>query len=161
MHVDATFLAFVALVIFFAILGRLGIHKQITKSLDDRAAGIAKELAEAHRLRAEAERLLASYEAKRIEAEAEAAATLAQAHKDAEAMTAEARKSLEDALRRRMKQAEERIARAEAQALADIRGATTDAAVNAASKLLSQKLDAGAQSRLVESGIAELGKTLR
>ena len=46
MHLDATFYAFVALVIFLGILGKLGIHKQILGTLDSRAADIAKELAE-------------------------------------------------------------------------------------------------------------------
>jgi len=60
-----------------------------------------------------------------------------------------------------MRQAQERIARAEEQTIAEIRGAATDAAVNAASVVLSQKLGKAEQSKLVSAGIAELGTKLR
>jgi F-type H+-transporting ATPase subunit b len=161
MHLDATFYAFVALVIFLGILGKLGIHKQILGTLDSRAADIAKELAEAQRLRDEAERLLKSYDAKRVEAEREAAATLEQAKKDAAQLAADAKTQLDEAIQRRMRQAQERIARAEEQTIAEIRGAAADAAVNAASVVLSQKLGKAEQSKLVSAGIAELGTKLR
>ena len=161
MHLDATFYAFVALLIFLGILGKLGIHKQILGTLDTRAADIAKELAEAQRLRDEAERLLKSYDAKRAEAEREAAATLEQAKKDAAQLAADAKAQLDEAIQRRMRQAQERIARAEEQTIAEIRGAATDAAVNAASVVLSQKLGKAEQSQLVSAGIAELGTKLR
>lgn len=161
MHLDATFYAFVALLIFLGILGKLGIHKQILGTLDTRAADIAKELAEAQRLRDEAERLLKSYDAKRAEAEREAAATLEQAKKDAAQLAADAKAQLDEAIQRRMRQAQERIARAEEQTIAEIRGAATDAAVNAASVVLSQKLGKAEQSKLVSAGIAELGTKLR
>ena len=161
MHLDATFYALVALVIFLGILGKFGIHKQILNTLDKRAADIAKELAEAQRLRDEAERLLKSYDAKRVEAEREAAATLEQAKKDAAQMAADAKVQLDEAIKRRMRQAQERIARAEAQTIAEIRGAAADAAVNAAGVVLSQKLGAGEQSKLVDAGIAELATKLR
>lgn len=161
MHLDATFYAFVALLIFLGILGKIGIHKQILNTLDTRAADIAKELAEAQRLRDEAERLLKSYDAKRVEAEREAAATLEQAKKDAAQMAADAKAQLDEAIQRRMRQAQERIARAEEQTIAEIRGAATDAAVNAASVVLSQKLGKAEQAKLVSAGIAEIGTKLR
>jgi len=161
MHLDATFFAFVALVIFLGILGKLGIHKQLLKTLDDRSNAIAKELAEAQRLRDEAERLLKSYDAKRVEAEREAAATLEQAKKDAAQLAEDAKVQLEEAIKRRMRQAQERIARAEEQTIAEIRGAAAEAAVNAAGVVLSQKLGAAEQSMLVSAGIAELGTKLR
>jgi F-type H+-transporting ATPase subunit b len=161
MYLDASFYALVALLIFLGLLGKLGIHKQILNMLDKRAADIAKELAEAQRLRDEAERLLKSYDAKRVEAEREAAATLEQAKKDAAQMAADAKVQLEEAIQRRMRQAQERIARAEEQTIAEIRGAASEAAVNAASVLLSQKLGAAEQSKLVSAGITELATKLR
>ncbi|MET0545600.1 MAG: ATP F0F1 synthase subunit B [Caulobacterales bacterium] len=161
MHLDATFFAFVALAIFIGILMKIGVHKQILKSLDDRSNAIAKELAEAQRLRAEAERLLASYESKRQEAEREAAATLEQAKKDAAQLAAEAKTNLDEAIKRRMRQAQERIARAEEQTIAEIRGAATDAAINAAGAVLRDKLGAAEQSKLVSAGITELASKLR
>lgn len=161
MHLDATFYAFVALLIFLGILWKLGIHKQILGTLDGRSAAIAKELAEAQRLRDEAERLLKSYDAKRVEAEREAAATLEQAKKDAAQLAADAKTQLDEAIQRRMRQAQERIARAEEQTIAEIRGAAADAAVNAASVVLSQKLGKAEQSKLVSAGITEIAGKLR
>ncbi|MFN3717261.1 MAG: ATP F0F1 synthase subunit B, partial [Thiobacillus sp.] len=102
MHLDATFYAFVALLIFLGILWKLGIHKQVLTTLDNRAAAIARELAEAQRLRDEAERLLKSYDARREEAEREAAATLEQAKKDAAQLAEDAKAQLDEAIKRRM-----------------------------------------------------------
>lgn len=161
MHLDATFFALVALLIFLGILMKFGIHKQILKSLDDRSAAIAKELAEAQRLRGEAERLLASYEAKRHEAEREAAATLENAKKEAEQLAADARTSLDESIKRRMRQAQERITRAEEQTIAEIRNAATEAAIGAAGVVLREKLGAAEQAKLVSAGIAEVGNKLR
>ena len=66
---DAFFVA-LGFVIFVLLLGYLGVHKTLTKTLDDRAAKIQHELDEAKRLRTEAAAVLASYEARRAEAEA-------------------------------------------------------------------------------------------
>ena len=43
---DNTFFAFVALVIFFGVVFWAGAHKKAGQALDERAAGIAKELAD-------------------------------------------------------------------------------------------------------------------
>ncbi len=105
-------------------------HKKINGALDHRAARIKAELAEAARLRAEAEALLASFEKRRAEADAEAAAVVAQAHAEAEVLGKEAHERLAEFIQRRTKQAEEKIANAEVQALADVRAAAADAATN-------------------------------
>jgi F-type H+-transporting ATPase subunit b len=70
---DATFFAFVGFVIFLAIVVYMKVPGMMAKSLDDRADQIRNELAEAKRLREEAQHLLAEYQRKRKEAEAEAA----------------------------------------------------------------------------------------
>ncbi|MBN9571997.1 MAG: ATP F0F1 synthase subunit B, partial [Alphaproteobacteria bacterium] len=56
----------------------------IAAALDARAAGIARELDEAKRLREEAETLLADYKRKAAQAEQEAAGILTEAKADAE-----------------------------------------------------------------------------
>ena len=76
---DATFYAFVALVLFIAALVALKVPGMIGKGLDARAERIAAELAEAERLRKEAEALLADYAARAAEAETEAARIVADA----------------------------------------------------------------------------------
>ena len=64
-----TFWVGVALVIFLAILVKFGVPGAIVKALDSRGEKVAQELAEARRLRQEAEKLLAEYDAKRKAAE--------------------------------------------------------------------------------------------
>jgi len=48
---DATFIALVGLIIFLALLAYLKVPGMIGRSLDERAANIAKELDEARTLR--------------------------------------------------------------------------------------------------------------
>ena len=62
---DATFFAFVGLVLFLALVVYLKVPGMMAKSLDDRADQIRNELAEAKRLREEAQHLLAEYQRKR------------------------------------------------------------------------------------------------
>ncbi len=80
----------VAFVIFFAILAYFGVPKAIVAALDARGEKVAQELAEARRLRLEAEKLLAEYEAKRKAAETEAASIVAAANEEAKRLAAEA-----------------------------------------------------------------------
>ena len=137
---DPTFWAAVGLVLFFAVLVWQKVPGAIAKMLDSRAETIRTELDEARRLREEAQELLASFQRKQREAEAEADAIVAQAKKDAKSMRAEARKELSERLDRRTAMAEQRIAQAEAHAAQEIRALAADLAVDAAAKLLGEKL---------------------
>lgn len=137
---DPTFWAMVGLILFFGVLVWQKVPGAIAKMLDSRADTIRKELDEARRLREEAQELLASFQRKQREAEAEADAIVAQAKKDAKSMRAEARKDLAERLDRRTAMAEQRIAQAEAHATQEIRALAADLAVDAAAKLLGEKL---------------------
>ena len=64
--VTVAFIGFVALVLY------LGVPKMLGKMLDARADGIRSELEEARSLREEAKALLASYEKKQAEVQAQA-----------------------------------------------------------------------------------------
>ena len=118
-----TFWVGVALVIFLAILVKFGVPGAIVKALDARGEKVAQELAEARRLRQEAEKLLAEYDAKRKAAEAEAAEIVSSANDEAKRLAAEAEAKLADFVARRTKAAEEKIAQAESQAEAEVRAA--------------------------------------
>lgn len=152
---------FVALgfVIFVALLGYLGVHRKINAALDQRGDRIKNDLAEAARLRAEAEELLASYEKRRAEAEAEAEAVVAQARAEAELLAREAHERMAEFIQRRTNQAEEKIASAEAQATSDVRAAAADAAAKAAEIVLKDKAQGPFGEELINKSIAEL-KTL-
>ena len=85
MAFDATFFALVGLVIFLGILIYIKVPGMMAKSLDERAANIRSELDEAKKLREEAQALLAEYQKKRKQAEADAASIVASAEREAAA----------------------------------------------------------------------------
>ena len=98
--------------------------------------------AEAAKLRAEATALLESFEKKTLEAEANAAAIVAEARAQAEHLAKETAERMNDFVARRTKQAEAKIALAETQAAADVRAAAADHAAKAAEIVLRAR-DAG------------------
>jgi len=127
----------IAFLCFLGLLAYLGVHRKLIDALDQRQGRIKAELDEAVRFREEARALLAEFERKGHEAEAEAEAIIASAKAEAERLAAEAKTRMEDFVARRTRMAESKIAQAEAQALADVRAAAADAAVAAAGKILS------------------------
>lgn len=160
MEFDATFFALVALILFFVLLGYLGVHKTLAKALDKRAATIAKELDEAKRLRDEAAALLADYQKRAKEAELEARSIVEQAAREASALADEARTRLEEYVGRRTKMAEDKITQAEHQALAEVRSLSADVAVAAAEKIMAAKVKAGEAGDLLAASIDEVKKRL-
>lgn len=151
-----TFWVAVSLVIFLAILAYFGVPKAIVSALDARGEKVAQELAEARRLRGEAEKLLAEYETKRKAAESEAAEIVASANEEANRLAAEAEAKLNDFVARRTKAAEEKIAFAESQAEADVRAAAADAATRAAEVILRGQVGGKTGDALFAAGLNEV-----
>lgn len=135
---DPAFWVFIGLMVVIAIAIFVKVPALIAKQLDARADGIRNELDEARRLREEAQELLASYQRKQREAEAEAEEIVALAKKDAKILAATARAELAERIERRTAMAESRIAQAEAQAAADVKALAADLAVDAAAKLIAE-----------------------
>lgn len=156
MEITATEIAFVGLALFIGLLVYLKVPAMILGALDARSQSIAKELHEARRLREEAEKLLADYEAKRAAAEAEAEAIVATAKEQAALVAEETRASMQAAMARREKQAEDRIANAGVKAQDEIRAAAAEAAIAAAEKLVRARMNDATQGALVQNGVAEL-----
>src|SRR5215470_16542549 len=150
----------IAFVILMAGFVYLGVHRTFLKALDNRTARIKAELDDARRLKDEAAKVLAEYKARRASAEREAAEIVAGAKAEAERVAAEAKVKLEDFVARRTKTAESKIAMAEAQALADVRAAAADAAVQAASTILTQSVKGSLADDLLAKGIAEVRQKL-
>lgn len=157
---DAEFWVAVAFVLFVAGMGYLGVHKMVAKSLDERADKIKAELDEARKLKDEAAQLLAEYQRKRQEAEAEAQDIIAGAKAEAERLAIEAKAKIEEFIARRTKMAETKIAQAEAQATADVRAAAADAAIAAAEKILTQETKGQLAGELIAKGIEDIRKKL-
>jgi F-type H+-transporting ATPase subunit b len=154
--IDATFIAFLALILFGALLVYLKVPSQVGAMLDQRSAAIAKELSEAKKLREQAAALLVEYQAKKAAAERQAQDIVSQARTQAAAVAAETRLQMTEALKRREKEAEDKIARAEASAISEVRAAAAEAAVAAAEQILRKELTGAKQAELVSKGAAEL-----
>ena len=150
----------VAFIILMIVFAWLGIHRTVLTALDHRAERIKAELDDARKLRDEAAKVLAEYKARRATAEREAADIVANAKAEAERIAADAKTKMEDFVARRTKTAESKIAMAEAQALADVRAAAADAAVQAASTILTQSVKGSLADDLLAKGIAEVRQKL-
>ena len=150
----------IAFVILLVVFGYLGVHRTLLTALDHRAERIKAELEDARRLKDEANKLLGEYKARRASAEREAQDIISSAKAEAERIAAEAKTKMEDFVARRTKTAESKIALAEAQALADVRSAAADAAVQAAATVLSQSVKGSVADDLVGKGIAEVRSKL-
>jgi F-type H+-transporting ATPase subunit b len=150
----------IAFVILMGIFAYLGVHKTVLKALDNRSARIKVELDDARRLKDEAAKVLADYKTRRASAEREAEEIIAGARAEAERIAAEAKTKLEDFVARRTKTAESKIALAEAQAVADVRAAAADAAIAAASTILSKSVKGQVADDLLAKGIDEVRQKL-
>ena len=156
MFFEPEFWVAVAFVILMGLFAYLGVHRTVLQTLDRRSERIKAELDDARRLKEEAAKVLAEYEARRASAEREAEDIIANARAEAERIAGEAKAKIEDFVARRTKTAEGKIALAEAQALADVRAAAADAAVAAASTILSQSVKGSVADDLLAKGIAEV-----
>ena len=156
MFFEPEFWVAIAFVILMVLFAWLGIHRTVLKALDHRAERIKAELDDARRLKDEAAKLLADYKARHATAEREAQDIVAAAKAEAERIAAEAKVKLEDFVARRTKTAESKIALAEAQAIADVRAAAANAAVAAASTILSQSVKGSVADDLMAKGINEV-----
>ncbi|MCK1732837.1 ATP F0F1 synthase subunit B [Bradyrhizobium sp. 138] len=150
----------IAFVILMVVFGYLGVFKSAMTALDHRADRIKAELDDAQRLKQEAAKVLADYKARSATAEREAADIIANAKAEAERIAADAKAKMEDFVARRTKTAESKIALAEAQALADVRAAAAEAAVQAASTILSQSVKGQVADDLLAKGITEVRQKL-
>jgi F-type H+-transporting ATPase subunit b len=156
MFFEAEFWVAVAFVLLMGVFAYVGVHRTLLTALDHRAERIKAELDDANRLKAEAATLLAEYKTRRQSAEREAVEIISSAKAEAERIAAEAKTKMEDFVARRTKTAESKIALAEAQAVADVRAAAANAAVAAASTVLSQSVKGSVADDLLAKGIAEV-----
>ncbi len=150
----------IAFVILMGVFAWLGVHRTMFAALDHRAERIKTEPDDARRLKDEAAKVLDEYKARRASAEREAAEIVSNARTEAERIAADAKAKMEDFVARRTKSAENKIALAEAQAVADVRAAAAEAAVTAATTILSQSVKGQVADDLLAKGIAEVRQKL-
>jgi F-type H+-transporting ATPase subunit b len=146
----------VAFVVMVGIFIYVGVPGVVTKALDHRGDRIKAELDDARRLKDEAAALVADYKARYASAEREAQDIVTNAKAEAERIAVDAKARMEDFVARRTKAAESKIAQAEAQALADVRAAAADAAVAAASQILTKSVSGSVADDLLAKGIQDV-----
>ncbi|MCY0094106.1 F0F1 ATP synthase subunit B [Hoeflea ulvae] len=153
---DATFFAFVGLVIFLGILAYVKVPEMLTGALDKRANQIRNELEQAKKLREEAQQLLAEYQRKRKEAETEAASILSAAEREAAVLREDAKAKTEEYVNRRTAMAELKISQAETDAINEVRASAVDLALVAAERLIGSKVDGKVSNDLFQASLGDL-----
>lgn len=132
--------------------------QKIAEALDARIANTKRQLDEATAIRAEAEALLADAKKRSAASAGDAAAIIAHAEAEAKTMLAKAEADATDLMARRAKMAEDKIAAAERGAIAEVRAKAADAATRAATAIIMDRHDSGADKPLVDRTIAGLAR---
>lgn len=157
---EAEFWVAVAFVMFLGVVVYFGGHRQLLQGIDRRRQMIEEELAQARRLREEAQALVEQYRRKQKAAESEAEAIIAGGRAEAERLAQDAGTRLDELVARRTKMAEAKIAQAEVQAVADVRAAAADAAIAAATRILRDTTKGKIADELITRGIGEVKSKL-
>lgn len=152
---------YISVSIFFILAVVIGkLPQRIASALDDRIAGVRKQLDEAKALRAEAETLLAGAKARADEAASDAAAMIARAETEAADLVKASEKTAAETIARRMAAAEAKIAAAERSAETELKAQLARQVTNAAAALIADKADKSMHDRLTEDAISGLERRL-
>ncbi|WP_140984964.1 ATP F0F1 synthase subunit B [Asticcacaulis tiandongensis] len=143
---------------FFALLFVLKVPQNLWKSLGATGDAVRAELDEAVRIRQEAQGLLNSIKAQRLEAEQKAKELVAFAEDEAKRLATEAQANLEESIKRRQAQAEAKIAQAEARAASDVKAAAADLATQIAEDVLAKRAASLKGDTQVDAAISQIGK---
>ena len=151
---NTDFVVLLAFLVFVGVLVYFKVPAMIAGLLDKRAETIKAELAEARALRDEAQILLASYERKQRDVQAQADRIVAAAKDEAAKAAVEAKAEIAASMARRLKAAEEQIASAQAGAIRDIRNQAITVAVGAAQDMIAAQMTAAKGNTLIDDAIA-------
>lgn len=157
---NTNFVVLLAFLLFVGFLIYVKVPSLVGKKLDERAVNIKAELDEARALREEAQTLLASYERKQKEVQAQADRIVAHAKDEANAAAEEAKDEIKASIARRMQAAEEQIASAEARAIRDVRDQAVVVAVAAARDVIAKQMTAADGNALIDAAIADVDAKL-
>jgi F-type H+-transporting ATPase subunit b len=157
---NTNFIVLLAFILFVGILIYAKVPGKLTAMLDARAIEIKADLDEAKALREEAQTILASYERKQKDVQAQADRIVASAREEAMAAAAQAKEDLKLSIARRLAAAEDRIASAEAGALREVRERAVSVAVAVAGDLLAKQMNPEGSAALIDAAIAEVDARL-
>ena len=150
---NTNFVVTLGFVIFVGILLYYQIPSTVLSMLDKRAEGVKADLAEARELREEAQTLLASYERKQKDVQAEADRIVENAKSEAEAQAEKAQQELKESVERRLTAAKDQIAQAEDDAKRRIRNRAVEVAVAAAREVLAEQMDSTRRNATIDQSI--------
>ena len=154
---NTNFVVMIAFAIFIGIILYLGVPKMLGGLLDKRAAAIKAELDEAKSLREEAKALLASYEKKQTEVQAQAERILEAAKAEAAAAAEQAKADIVSSVARRLAAAEDQIASAKASAVKEVRDQAIVVAIGAARDIISKQMTEAESNSLIDASIDDVG----
>ncbi|WP_226782876.1 F0F1 ATP synthase subunit B [Oceaniglobus trochenteri] len=150
---NTDFVVLIAFILFIAVLIYFKVPPMLTAMLDKRSDEIKSNLDEARSLREEAQTLLASYERKQGEVQAQADRIVAAAKEEADSAAAKAKADLEVSIQRRLRAAEEQIESAQSNAVKEVRDRAIQVAVAAAADVLTKQTDGKRASALIDDSI--------
>lgn len=157
---NTDFIVLLAFLVFVGILLYFRVPAAIAKLLDNRAESIKSDIAEARRLRDEAQEIYASYERRQREVKGQADAIVANARREALAQAEKAKLDLQASIERRLAAAQDQIASAESDAVRAVRVQAVQVAVAAASDVLGRQMGASDRSAGIDRAIDDVARHL-
>jgi F-type H+-transporting ATPase subunit b len=145
-----------AMIVVFLIMLWVGAPRIIASVLDNRIAGIRKQLAEAAELRAEAEKLRDDYARRAAEADAEIETVRRNAERNAAEIVEKAKADAAALIERHKTVSADKIAAAERAAIAELRATAATAATDAARRLIADKHGEDADRKLADEVISSI-----
>ena len=142
-------LAFVLVVLMLARpIGRI-----LNVMLNKRIEAIADRISEAQKLNEDAQKLLAEYEKKYLNAEKEAKNILRKSEREIEMIKEERLKKLEAEMDMKQKEAEQRIKTAQESAVKEVTALASEMTIKALKEVLAKSLDKKSQDKLIDESI--------
>lgn len=157
---NTDFVVLLAFLLFLAVLAYFKVPGTIAKMLDQRAEGIRNDLDEARAIREEAQALLASYERKQREVQDQADRIVAHAREEARLSGEQAQADMKNAVERRLASAQEQIDQARRAAEKEVQTRAVAVSVEAARKVVAEKMTKARADELVDASISEVGARL-
>jgi F-type H+-transporting ATPase subunit b len=148
----------VAFIIFVGIGLYLKAPKMITNLLDEQIQRVKKELSDAIELKEEANTLLAEYQRKKEDALKEADDIIANAKERAQIYEQAALSKSEEIIKRQEAQSIEKINQAELQAMSKIQQTIVEQSINAAEKLVSEKISVEKSEQIFADSLKDIDK---
>jgi F-type H+-transporting ATPase subunit b len=150
---NTDFTVLIGFAIFVAIIFYFKVPPKLMGMLDDRAAGIRRDLDEAKALRDEATALLADYERRTRDAKNQADEIVRTAREEAEAANVQAKKDLEASVARRLAAAGDQIDSARSAAVREVRDQAIAVATTVAAEMLARQTSAQDRDAMIDRSI--------